>query len=476
MIKKWVRIIMGIVLLYGLLGVVVVARAEQCPDGCSNCQCGIDWINQYLPDYQYNGCFTTDTGAQAAGWIYYNVRSHNCSCEGTGDVRVLYSYNGADKACAVYAWDGVCHDPPPDADGDGVYDDVDNCINTANPNQQDLDGDGIGDVCDDDIDGDGIPNNVDPSMGADSGEAYCFDAVQAFDADGNCVYKEIWMANANGEIIGIKTVGDQEEYNAIRNENQPGTIREENPYVNPFDYPGDYDVYNIENLDERLGQDINGDQQEIPLSMPDNDQTETEVESGSSNQDGAADPGATTTTEMKDYSGQLGTIIGNQVGQMANQGRQADKTDTTNNLLREMSKKMGKTSVGVTVNNNGPTADEIGQSVADKMGSGDSIQTAIDGVTNPTLTGYGVEEIPVENSITDQVTGFLSSNPIAGIINGSGVTASGACSVDCNIPTFWGGKGHTIQFSMCDYADELATWGTVINAIAMMVAIFIICV
>ena len=47
--------------------------------------------------------------------------------------------------------------PNPDSDGDGVCDEIDNCINTANADQADGDGDGIGDACD------ACPNIPDPN-------------------------------------------------------------------------------------------------------------------------------------------------------------------------------------------------------------------------------------------------------------------------------------------------------------------------
>ena len=50
---------------------------------------------------------------------------------------------------------------PADYDKDGKLNNEDNCPYFSNPDQNDLDGDAIGDVCDDDIDGDEITNDAD---------------------------------------------------------------------------------------------------------------------------------------------------------------------------------------------------------------------------------------------------------------------------------------------------------------------------
>ncbi len=77
-----------------------------------------------------------------------------------------------------------------DTDGDGVDDRIDNCPLVANPDQQDTDKNGIGDVCENDFDGDGYNDDIDtcPSFpNPDQSDTSGCDPAVAGDDDGDGV-------------------------------------------------------------------------------------------------------------------------------------------------------------------------------------------------------------------------------------------------------------------------------------------------
>ncbi|MFK8031937.1 MAG: thrombospondin type 3 repeat-containing protein [Gammaproteobacteria bacterium] len=91
-------------------------------------------------------------------------------------------YDGSVTITYVYD-DGVSE---PDADGDGVFDATDNCLTVANADQTDVDGDGIGNICDLDFNNDCVTNFLD------------FAALAS--AFGPVMGNEVLDANSDGSI------------------------------------------------------------------------------------------------------------------------------------------------------------------------------------------------------------------------------------------------------------------------------------
>ncbi|MFC1681011.1 thrombospondin type 3 repeat-containing protein [Pseudomonadota bacterium] len=99
--------------------------------------------------------------------------------------------------------DGVGDVCETDTDGDGIVDDEDRCPLDANANNEDQDGDGVGDICDMDLDGDEVDNVVDNCERIPNGEQVDFDSdgngdACDNDADGDGLDNSVDSCNATG--------------------------------------------------------------------------------------------------------------------------------------------------------------------------------------------------------------------------------------------------------------------------------------
>ena len=134
------------------------------------------------------------------GFEMFDIDGDNM-LEGYDALRNIHKYGLTNELEDVYTWFNLIFE---DKDLDGIIDDNDNCPLVYNPDQKDLDGDGIGDVCDD-TDGDGIMDDIDICPDTPTGETVdstgCSTSQIDTDGDGIMDDMDICPDTPTGETV-----------------------------------------------------------------------------------------------------------------------------------------------------------------------------------------------------------------------------------------------------------------------------------
>jgi len=105
-------------------------------------------------------------------------------CDEYANYGVTIPYGASAIETDTYCW-ASCDSCGTDSDGDLISDNADNCLEVANFEQSDSDGDGYGDLCDGDLNNDGSTNTLDLNLYKLTHRSAAGDANYNVDADFN---------------------------------------------------------------------------------------------------------------------------------------------------------------------------------------------------------------------------------------------------------------------------------------------------
>ena len=153
-----------------------------------------------------------------------------------------------------------------DTDSDTIYDFLDNCPSTSNTNQSNIDGDLLGDVCDPDIDGDGTDNAFD-AFPNDATESADNDADNIGDNSDNCINDaNADQANLDGDALGDACDSDMDgdgvanvvelRFGGDETDNTDASVSQNNIVTFSETAPADSDLDGVpDDVEAMLGED-----------------------------------------------------------------------------------------------------------------------------------------------------------------------------------------------------------------------------